>query len=97
MPLPRFLLSRPAVRSCSTTATTTRTATSPARVTLRQQPRHSSYNYNSNRFYSSEPPKSGNTSKVKFWPFLALIGVTSLGYMGLVNRRKGKLAKSFII
>jgi UMP-CMP kinase len=49
-----------------------------------------SYRQQQQRFYS-EPPKTGNTSKVKFWPFLALIGVTSAGYMGLVNRRKGEL------
>ncbi|KAH8175775.1 adenylate kinase domain-containing protein [Sarocladium implicatum] len=90
MPLPRFLLSRPAVRSCSTatTSTTTRSATSPARVTLRQQNKYNNFNNSRFRAYSSEPPKTGNTSKVKFWPFLALIGVSSLGYMGLVNRRK---------
>ncbi|KAL2213988.1 uridylate kinase [Sarocladium strictum] len=82
MPLPRFLLSRPAARTCS------RTTTSPARVTLRQQTSSRySYRQQQQRFYS-EPPKTGNTSKVKFWPFLALIGVTSAGYMGLVNRRK---------
>lgn len=56
---------------------------SPARVILRQQLQRQS------RFYSAEPPRTGNASKVKFWPFFVLIGITSAGYMGLVNRRKG--------
>ncbi|RSL56308.1 hypothetical protein CEP54_008897 [Fusarium duplospermum] len=38
------------------------------------------------RQYSSQPPKRNDT--VKFWPFLIVIGVGSLGYVGLVNRRK---------
>ncbi|KAH7162716.1 uridylate kinase [Dactylonectria estremocensis] len=37
------------------------------------------------RAYSSQPPRS---DKVKFWPFIAVIGLGSLGYVGLVNRRK---------
>ncbi|KAK0389655.1 hypothetical protein NLU13_3230 [Sarocladium strictum] len=82
MPLPRFLLSRPATSTCSSTTT------SPARVMLRQHTKSNArFSYQQQRFYS-EPPKTGNTSKVKFWPFIALIGATSLGYIGLVNRRK---------
>jgi len=55
---------------------------------LRQQTKyHNRFSSQQQRYYS-EPPKTGNASKVKFWPFLALIGVTSLGYVGLVNRRK---------
>ncbi|UPK90246.1 hypothetical protein LCI18_001181 [Fusarium solani-melongenae] len=38
------------------------------------------------RQYSSQPPKRNDA--VKFWPFLVVIGVGSLGYVGLVNRRK---------
>ncbi|KAL2694163.1 hypothetical protein Neosp_000737 [[Neocosmospora] mangrovei] len=38
------------------------------------------------RQYSSQPPKRNDN--VKFWPFLVVIGVGSLGYVGLVNRRK---------
>ncbi|KAM5351676.1 hypothetical protein ACJ41O_004399 [Fusarium nematophilum] len=38
------------------------------------------------RPYSSQPPKRNDN--VKFWPFLIVIGVGSLGYVGLVNRRK---------
>lgn len=41
------------------------------------------------RQYSSQPPKRNDN--VKFWPFLVVIGVGSLGYVGLVNRRKGEL------
>ncbi|KAF4966513.1 hypothetical protein FZEAL_10637 [Fusarium zealandicum] len=37
------------------------------------------------RPYSSEP---GRNDKVKFWPFVVVIGVGSLGYVALVNRRK---------
>ncbi|KAI5465914.1 hypothetical protein BGZ63DRAFT_118317 [Mariannaea sp. PMI_226] len=37
------------------------------------------------RPYSSQP---GRNDTVKFWPFLAVIGLGTLGYMGLVNRRK---------
>ena len=40
------------------------------------------------RFYSAEQP-TGNKDKVKFWPFLLLIGAGTAGYIGLVNRRKG--------
>ncbi|KAL6403568.1 uridylate kinase [Ilyonectria robusta] len=36
------------------------------------------------RSYSSQSPRN---DKVKFWPFIAVIGLGSLGYMGLVNRR----------
>ncbi|KAF7535901.1 hypothetical protein G7Z17_g13129 [Cylindrodendrum hubeiense] len=39
------------------------------------------------RSYSSQTPRS---DKVKFWPFVAVIGLGSLGYVGLVNRRKGE-------
>ncbi|KAH6897131.1 uridylate kinase [Thelonectria olida] len=38
------------------------------------------------RAYSSQPPRPND--KVKFWPFIAVIGLGTLGYMGLVNRRK---------
>lgn len=40
------------------------------------------------RAYSSEAPKPSG-SGIKFWPFFAIIGLGSLGYIGLVNRRKG--------
>ncbi|KAJ2968206.1 hypothetical protein NQ176_g9294 [Zarea fungicola] len=40
------------------------------------------------RSYSSEPPRANNPNKVKFWPFFAIIGLGSAGYIGLVNRRK---------
>ncbi|KAK7421943.1 bifunctional uridylate/adenylate kinase [Neonectria punicea] len=46
---------------------------------LRQQHQH-------RRPYSSQPPPRND--KVKFWPFIAVIGLGTLGYMGLVNRRK---------
>ncbi|KAF4123575.1 UMP-CMP kinase [Geosmithia morbida] len=39
------------------------------------------------RAYSAEAPKS-TSSGIKFWPFFAIIGLGSLGYIGLVNRRK---------
>jgi UMP-CMP kinase len=38
------------------------------------------------RLYSSGP--SQPKSQVKFWPFLAIIGLGTAGYIGLVNRRK---------
>lgn len=41
------------------------------------------------RLYSSHPPRP-NKSQVKFWPFFAIIGLGSAGYIGLVNRRKGE-------
>lgn len=46
------------------------------------------------RAYSSEPPKNSGGG-VKFWPFLAIIGLGSLGYVGLVNSRKGTLPVLF--
>lgn len=42
---------------------------------------------NTRRSYSSQSPRN---DKVKFWPFIAVIGLGSLGYMGLVNRRIGE-------
>ncbi len=42
------------------------------------------------RSYSSEPPRANNPNKVKFWPFFAIIGLGSAGYVALANRRKGK-------
>ena len=41
------------------------------------------------RPYSSEPPRRRN-DEVKFWPFLVVIGVGTLGYIALVNRRNGE-------
>ncbi|KAH7023287.1 uridylate kinase [Ilyonectria destructans] len=38
------------------------------------------------RSYSSQSPRN---DKVKFWPFIAIIGLGSLGYMGLANLRIG--------
>ncbi|OAQ97559.1 hypothetical protein LLEC1_07432 [Akanthomyces lecanii] len=58
------------------------TASRPAvlpRVLRRQQ----------QRSYSSEPPRANNPNKVKFWPFFAIIGLGSAGYVALANRRKG--------
>ncbi|OAA67481.1 uridylate kinase [Cordyceps fumosorosea ARSEF 2679] len=59
-------------------STATRPATLP-RV-LRQQQQ---------RAYSSEPPRANNPNKVKFWPFFAIIGLGTAGYIALANRRKG--------
>lgn len=52
------------------------------------------------RPYASEPPRpnpsrgssggSGSSSRIKFWPFVGIIGLGSAGYVALVNRRKGK-------
>ncbi|KAK5990367.1 UMP-CMP kinase [Cladobotryum mycophilum] len=39
------------------------------------------------RFYSSEPPRSSTTSRIKFWPFVAVIGLGTAGYIQLVNKR----------
>ncbi|EGX94064.1 uridylate kinase [Cordyceps militaris CM01] len=41
------------------------------------------------RSYSSEPPRANNPNKVKFWPFFAIIGFGTAGYIALANRRKG--------
>ncbi|KAH7324448.1 adenylate kinase-domain-containing protein [Stachybotrys elegans] len=38
------------------------------------------------RAYSSEPPRR-SSNQIKFWPFLVLIGIGSLGYAGLVKQR----------
>ncbi|KAL7901360.1 adenylate kinase domain-containing protein [Trichoderma sp. TUCIM 5745] len=38
------------------------------------------------RFYSSEPPRSGS-SQIKFWPFFALFGLASAAYIQLANSR----------
>ncbi|KAK1250357.1 hypothetical protein MKX08_010360 [Trichoderma sp. CBMAI-0020] len=38
------------------------------------------------RFYSSEPPRASN-SQIKFWPFFALFGLASAGYIQLANSR----------
>lgn len=42
------------------------------------------------RFYSAPPPPRNSNSNIKFWPFFAIIGLGSAGYIGLVNRRKGE-------
>lgn len=44
------------------------------------------------RFYSAPPPPRNSNDRIKFWPFFAIIGLGSAGYIGLVNRRKGELA-----
>ncbi|KAG9256942.1 uridylate kinase [Emericellopsis atlantica] len=66
--------SRAAARP-STTASSAQFST--PRVIRRQQ---------QSRGYSSQGPKSGGA--IKFWPFFAIIGIGSAGYVGLVNRRK---------
>lgn len=40
------------------------------------------------RPYSSQP--TGRKDTVKFWPFILVIGLGTLGYVALVNRRKGE-------
>lgn len=44
------------------------------------------------RGYASEGGKS--SGNIKFWPFFGIIGIGTLGYIGLVNRRKGELSRS---
>lgn len=46
--------------------------------------------HHQHRPYSSEPPRPNNPGKVKFWPFFAIIGLGTAGYVALVNRRKGE-------
>ncbi|UKZ77430.1 hypothetical protein TrVFT333_005151 [Trichoderma virens FT-333] len=39
------------------------------------------------RFYSSQEPRTSGGDRIKFWPFLALIGLGTAGYIQLANTR----------
>ncbi|KAI6294194.1 hypothetical protein MCOR33_008621 [Pyricularia grisea] len=48
------------------------------------------------RFYSSQqqtppppPPPPPKQDKIKFWPFVVIIGLATTAWIGLVNQRKG--------
>ncbi|KAM3463119.1 hypothetical protein NHJ6243_003561 [Beauveria neobassiana] len=69
---------RPATSGISTTASR---PAALSRVLRQQRQQH--------RSYSSEPPRANNPNKVKFWPFFAIIGLGTVGYVALANRRKG--------
>jgi UMP-CMP kinase len=70
------LANRTLGKSVSTRATSCSSPLCSPRV-LRQQ-----------RFYSSEQPRSGGGGdRIKFWPFLALIGLGTAAYIQLANTR----------
>ncbi|KAK1240974.1 hypothetical protein MKX07_006407 [Trichoderma sp. CBMAI-0711] len=70
------LANRTLGKSVSTRATSCSSPLCSPRV-LRQQ-----------RFYSSEQPRSGSGGdRIKFWPFLALIGLGTAAYIQLANTR----------
>lgn len=82
--------SRRCASTFANTTTTTRTAAARRSTSsVLQQGQRS----NKSRSYSSTPggsPPPRDTNKISFWPFVALIALTSGGYMLLVNRRKGE-------
>ncbi|KAI0382032.1 hypothetical protein F5Y04DRAFT_56243 [Hypomontagnella monticulosa] len=68
----RRLLMRPA------SPTRFRTMLSPTRLT--------SSPLSSLRTYSTQPPRGPNNS-VKFWPFVAIIGIGTAGYVFMIKTR----------
>ncbi|GFP52513.1 hypothetical protein ACSS6W_003417 [Trichoderma asperelloides] len=58
----------------------------PTRAGACSSPLCKSRVFRQQRFYSSEPPRGGN-SQIKFWPFFALFGLASAGYIQLANSR----------
>ncbi|RFU72734.1 uridylate kinase [Trichoderma arundinaceum] len=43
--------------------------------------------FHQQRFYSSQEPRSSGSDRIKFWPFIALIGLGTAGYIQLANTR----------
>ncbi|KKP07547.1 UMP-CMP kinase [Trichoderma harzianum] len=56
------------------------------RATSCSSPLYKSRVFRQQRFYSSQEPRTGG-SQIKFWPFLALIGLGTAGYIQLANTR----------
>ncbi|KAK3495852.1 UMP-CMP kinase [Neurospora crassa] len=82
--------SRRCASTFANTTTTTRTAAARRSTSSILQQGQGRSNGNK-RSYSSTPggsPPPRDTNKISFWPFVALIALTSGGYMLLVNRRK---------
>ncbi|EGZ76276.1 UMP-CMP kinase [Neurospora tetrasperma FGSC 2509] len=78
-----------ASRRCASTLqnTTTRRSTQWTSSTFQQGQGRSNSNKRSYSTPGGSPPPR-DTNKISFWPFVALIALTSGGYMLLVNRRK---------
>ncbi|KAL7798044.1 adenylate kinase domain-containing protein [Trichoderma ceciliae] len=59
----------------------------PTRTAARSSPLCGPRVFRQQRFYSSEQPRSSGGDRIRFWPFLALIGLGTAGYIQLANTR----------
>ncbi|KAI1383303.1 uncharacterized protein F4822DRAFT_72964 [Hypoxylon trugodes] len=57
--------------------------TAPAYTSFTSPPRSLPTTF---RAYSAQPPRGSNNS-VKFWPFLAIIGIGTAGYVFMIKSR----------